>query len=180
MAADGLPIDPDEVMSGLTSDAAAGRPHLARALVGAGVVGSVDEAFARYLGGARGYYVARRDTPVTEAIEMIAEAGGVTVLAHAFATSRGPTVSERTIVELAERGLTGLEVDHPDHDAGARRRLRALADELGLIRTGSSDYHGHNKTIEIGQETTDPEQFEALVARAGGTPVREAVSKAGE
>ncbi|EHR59698.1 PHP domain-containing protein [Saccharomonospora cyanea] len=171
MAADGLPIDPDEVLGGLPPDAPAGRPHLARALMRAGVVQTVDEAFARFLGGGRGYYVPRTDTPVETAIDMIEDAGGVTVLAHPFATSRGPTVSEDTIAALTERGLTGVEVDHPDHDAATRRRLRALADDLGLVRTGSSDYHGTNKTIAIGQETTDPDQFEALLARAGGTPV---------
>lgn len=171
MAADGLPIDPDEVLGGLAPDAPAGRPHLARALVRAGAVRTVDEAFARFLGGGRGYYVPRRDTPVETAIDMIEEAGGVTVLAHPFASSRGPTVTEETIAALAERGLTGVEVDHPDHDEATRRRLRALAEDLGLVRTGSSDYHGTNKTIIIGQETTNPDQFEELLARAGGAPV---------
>ncbi|CAM3139144.1 PHP domain-containing protein [Saccharomonospora xinjiangensis] len=171
MAADGLPIDPDEVLSGLGPDAPAGRPHLAQALIRAGVVRTVDEAFARYLGGGRGYLVPRADTPVDTAIAMIEEAGGVTVLAHPFATSRGPTVSEDAIAALAERGLTGVEVDHPDHDAATRRRLRALADDLGLVRTGASDYHGTNKVIAIGQETTEPDQFEALLAKAAGTPV---------
>jgi predicted metal-dependent phosphoesterase TrpH len=171
MAADGLPVDADDILGRLDPDAPAGRPHLARALVRAGVVSTVDEAFARFLGGGRGYFVPRADTPVTTAIDMIAEAGGVTVLAHPFATSRGPTVSEETIAELAERGLTGVEVDHPDHDPETRRRLRELADELGLVRTGSSDYHGTNKTIVIGQETTDADQFEALLARASRTPV---------
>ncbi|KHF43944.1 PHP domain-containing protein [Saccharomonospora viridis] len=166
MAADGLPVDPDEILAGLAPDAPAGRPHLARALVRAGVVENVNEAFARFLGVGRGYYVPRMDTPVETAVDMIAAAGGVTVLAHPFANSRGPAVSEEAIGELAERGLAGVEVDHPEHDAKARKRLRALADDLGLVRTGSSDYHGANKTIAIGQETTDPEQFEALLARA--------------
>ncbi|OQO90258.1 phosphatase [Saccharomonospora piscinae] len=172
MAADGLPVDPDEVMAGLGPDAPAGRPHLARALVRAGVVATVDEAFARFLGGGRGYYVSRADTPVVTAIEMIAAAGGVTVLAHPFAASRGPTVSASTIAELAERGLTGVEVDHPDHAPDVRARLRRLADELGLVRTGSSDYHGANKTLVLGQETTEDEQFGELLARAEGEPVR--------
>ncbi|WP_433471061.1 PHP domain-containing protein [Saccharomonospora azurea] len=171
MAADGLPVDPDEVLGELGPDAPAGRPHLARALVRAGLVRTVDEAFARFLGGGRGYLVPRSDTPVATAIDMINEAGGVTVLAHPFASSRGPTISEDTIAELAERGLTGVEVDHPDHDPATRRRLRGLADDLGLVRTGSSDYHGSNKTLVIGQETTEPDQFEALLAQATRAPV---------
>ncbi|MBK1788934.1 PHP domain-containing protein [Prauserella cavernicola] len=172
MAADGLPVDPDEILGLLHPDAPAGRPHLAQALVRAGLVDSVDEAFSSYLANGRGYYVSRRDTPVETAIEMIAEAGGVTVLAHPFAASRGPMVTPEVIAELAQRGLTGVEVDHPNHDDETRAELRDLAKGLGLVRTGSSDYHGTNKTIGIGQETTDPEEFEALVAQASGAAVQ--------
>ena len=82
MADDGFPVDPDELMAGLPPDSPGGRPHLARALVAAGTVASVDEAFARYLGTGGQYYLPRTDTPVHRAIEMITEAGGVTVLAH--------------------------------------------------------------------------------------------------
>jgi 3',5'-nucleoside bisphosphate phosphatase len=170
MASDGLPIDPDEVLGLLPEDSPAGRPHLAQALVRAGVVDTVDQAFAEFLGNGRGYYLPRQDTPVENAIEMIAEAGGVTVLAHPFAYSRGATVSPQTIGKLAELGLGGLEVDHPNHDAATREELRGLAGELGLLRTGSSDYHGTNKTIGIGDETTDPEVLEALIERATGSP----------
>ncbi|WP_167174253.1 PHP domain-containing protein [Saccharomonospora amisosensis] len=172
MAADGLPIDPDEVLGSLNPDTPVGRPHLARALVRAGVVSTVDEAFARYLGNGRGYYAPRADTPVEAAIDMIAEAGGVTVLAHAFAATRGPTVTPEVIAMLAGRGLAGLEVDHPEHDPRQREALRGLAKELDLVRTGSSDYHGSNKSIAIGQETTDTAEFERLVELASGSTVR--------
>jgi sugar phosphate isomerase/epimerase len=74
-------------------------------------------------------------------------------------------VDERAIAELAAAGLAGLEVDHPDHDAADRALLRGLAAELDLVVTGSSDYHGTNKTTPIGAETTDPAQLEALLAR---------------
>ncbi|MGW4483497.1 PHP domain-containing protein [Amycolatopsis sp. NPDC004368] len=171
MAADGLPIDADEIMGLLPEDSPAGRPHLAQALVRAGLVTSVDQAFAEYLGSGRGYYVPRHDTPVEEAIDMIAAAGGVTVIAHPFAYSRGATISEDTLRDLARRGLTGVEVDHPNHEPPTRVRTRELADELGLVRTGSSDYHGTNKTIGLGQETTDPGQLEELVARATGSQI---------
>ncbi|GAA3540861.1 PHP domain-containing protein [Amycolatopsis ultiminotia] len=168
MAADGLPVDADEIMGLLPADSPAGRPHLAQALVRAGLVGSVDEAFADYLSSRRGYYVARRDTPVTDAIDMITAAGGVTVIAHPFAYSRGATISEDVLRDLARHGLTGVETDHPNHDPATRVRTRALAAELGLVRTGSSDYHGTNKTIALGQETTEPDQFEELLGRASG------------
>ena len=171
MAADGFPLDPDALMASLPPDASVGRPHLAMALVDAGVVASVDEAFELFLHSRGRYHIGRQDTPVHTAISMIADAGGVTVLAHAFAHHRGPTVTAEVIKELAGAGLTGLEVDHPDHDAATRAELGELADDLGLVRTGSSDYHGTNKTIRIGQESTSPESFEALVSRTTGVPV---------
>ncbi|WP_184676298.1 PHP domain-containing protein [Saccharothrix violaceirubra] len=170
MAADGFPVDPDELMAGLPPDAPAGRPHLAMALIKAGVVASVDEAFARHLNDGR-YLVPRTDTPVERAIAMIREAGGVCVLAHPFAASRGPIVSADVVASLAAEGLAGVEVDHPDHDPDTRDRLRGLAKELDLLTTGSSDYHGTNKTVRIGAETTDPDVLDALVERATGVEV---------
>jgi len=171
MAADGHPIDVDALFAGLGPDAPAGRPHLAAALVAAGVVGSVNEAFAELLATGGRYHLPRADTPVRDALAMIDAAGGVTVLAHAFATHRGPTVTAEVIAELADAGLTGLEVDHPDHDEPTRNELRAVADRLGLLPTGSSDYHGGNKTIRLGQETTAPEVLDKLVERATGVPL---------
>lgn len=171
MAADGLPVDADEIMGLLPADSPAGRPHLAQALVRAGLVTTVDEAFAEYLGNGRGYYLPRQDTPVEEAIAMITAAGGVTVIAHPFARSRGRIVSTEALVKLAEAGLTGIEVDHPNHDEETRVELRGLVRELGLVPTGSSDYHGTNKTIPIGAETTPPESLEALIDKASGARV---------
>ncbi|GAA2697534.1 MULTISPECIES: PHP domain-containing protein [Actinosynnema] len=170
MREDGFPVDPDEMMAAMPADAPAGRPHLAMALIRGGVVGSVDEAFARYLTSGR-YYVPRTDTPVSRAIQMIEDAGGVTVLAHPFAVSRGPVISEAVLASLAEQGLAGVEVDHPDHDPATRVRVRGLARELGLLTTGSSDYHGTNKTVRIGAETTAPEVLDELADRATGCKV---------
>jgi hypothetical protein len=171
MAANGLPVDADEILAAMPENFSAGRPHLAQVLVRAGLVETVDEAFARYLTQGRRYYLPRQDTPVEQAISMIAAAGGVTVLAHPRAPSRGPQLSNARIAELADYGLTGIEVDHFTHDHPARARLRELADALNLVRTGSSDYHGTNKTVRLGQETTDPEQFERLVSQASATPL---------
>lgn len=171
MATDGFPVDPEALMAGLPPDSPGGRPHLARALVEGGTVDSVNEAFDRYLGTGGSYYLPRTDTPVERAIDMIAEAGGVTVLAHPFATARGPVVTAEVVEQLTHRGLGGVEVDHPDHDEPTRQRLRTLAAELDLIPTGSSDYHGTNKTIAIGQELTPQESLDRLVDRATGSKV---------
>ncbi len=171
MAADGFPVDADTLLADLPRDAPAGRPHLAQALVRAGVVSSVTEAFTTLLHGRNGYYVPSRKTPVVEAIEMTKAAGGVTVLAHGFAHKRGPTINAATVEELVSAGLDGVEIDHPDHDETARAQLRAIASRLDLLITGSSDYHGTNKTVRLGQETTAPEMLDAIAERATGAEV---------
>ncbi|MFE6860006.1 PHP domain-containing protein [Nocardia sp. NPDC057668] len=169
MRADGLPVDPDAVMA--SAGPSAGRPHLARALVEAGVVPTVDAAFQDLLASDGRYYVEKADTPLQRAVEMVASAGGVSVIAHARARKRGRLLALDHIRELSEQGLGGLELDHPDHSAADRAVLADLAAELGLLTTGSSDYHGRNKTIRLGEFTTDPEQFERLVEKASGVPV---------
>lgn len=171
MAADGLPVSAEELLADLPEDSTAGRPHIAMALVRAGVVSTVDEAFKRYLNDRGRYYVSSSRTPVETSIEMINQAGGVTVLAHAFAHRRGPTVTAEVIKDLAGVGLGGVEVDHPDHDEDARARLRALAGDLGLVTTGSSDYHGTNKPIRLGDETTSPDMLDAIAERAAGVAI---------
>ncbi|RJO80359.1 PHP domain-containing protein [Nocardia panacis] len=169
MRADGLPIDPDAVLA--SAGPSAGRPHLARALVTAGVVPTVDAAFAELLAPHGRYYAEKADTPLHRAVSMIAGAGGVSVLAHARARKRGRLIALDDIRASAELGLGGLESNHPDHSAEDRAVLDELAAELGLLTTGSSDYHGANKTIRLGEFTTDPAQFEALVDKASGVPV---------
>ncbi|WP_020498142.1 PHP domain-containing protein [Sciscionella marina] len=173
MRADGYPVDPDALMAELPPDAPAGRPHLARALIGVGVVATVDEAFRLFLHSRGRYHVAKRDTPVREAIAMVHAAGGVCVLAHPFAVTRGPTVTREVVAALAEAGLDGVEVDHPDHAEPERAELRALAGEHGLLMTGSSDYHGENKVNRLGQETTSPEIFQRVLAMGTGAKVIE-------
>ncbi len=169
MAADGLPVDPDAVLA--SAGPSAGRPHLARALVEAGVVPSVDAAFQSLLAPDGPYYVEKADTPLRRAVEMVTAAGGVSVVAHPRARKRGRILSLEHIRELASLGLGGLEIDHIDHNAEDREVLRALAAELGLVTTGSSDYHGANKTIRLGEFTTDPAQLEQIVGKSSGVPV---------
>jgi 3',5'-nucleoside bisphosphate phosphatase len=168
MAADGYPVDIDTVFRLLPEGASAGRPHLARALVAAGVVGSVTEAFAELLHNGSPYYVPKADTPVRTAIDMVRAAGGVTVFAHPLARKRGRVVEPSVIAELAAAGLAGVEVDHPDHAPEDRELLRALAADTGLVATGSSDYHGSNKSTPIAAETTSPDAFEELLAPTTG------------
>ena len=173
MAADGYPVDAGTVFAHLPEGGSAGRPHLARALVAAGVVASVDAAFAELLHNDSPYYVPRADTPVETAVEMIAAAGGVSVFAHPLARVRGRVIEPSVLVDLAGRGLDGIEVDHPNHVPEDRELLRRLAGEHGLLTTGSSDYHGTNKTTPFAEETTDPDVYGALTGRARGVRVVE-------
>ena len=166
----GYPVAWDAIVES-SAGAVVGRPHIARALVEAGVVASVDEAFAGLLHPRQPFYLRKADTEVLEGIRLVREAGGVPVFAHGMASRRGRIVGDDAIVAMADAGLLGLEVDHPDHSEEERAHLRGLAKELGLLTTGSSDYHGRNKTTPIGACLTDPAQYEALLALGtGSTP----------
>ena len=171
MAADGYPVDVSTVFAHLPEGGSAGRPHLAAALVSAGVVASVGEAFATLLNPSGPYYVRSSNTPIGTAIEMIRAAGGVPVFAHALARRRGRVVEPTVIRDLAAQGLGGVEVDHPDHAPDDRELLRDLAARHDLLATGSSDYHGRNKTTPIAAESTDPDVLEGLLERARGVRV---------
>jgi predicted metal-dependent phosphoesterase TrpH len=137
-----------------------------------GVVGSVSEAFTPSWIGTRGrYWGAKLELDVFDAIGLVNEAGGVAVFAHPAASARGRTVGDDIIVDMAAAGLEGLEVDHPDHTPEARAHLARLADELGLLATGSSDFHGVNKPIALGANLTSEGVYDELVARATGLDV---------
>lgn len=168
MADAGYPVDVETVFAYLPEGASAGRPHLARALVAAGVVESVNDAFATLLYTGSPFYVPKSDTPVRKAVEMVRAAGGVAVFAHPLARKRGRVIEPSVLADLAAAGLGGVEVDHPDHAPADRDLLRSLAADLDLVSTGSSDYHGTNKTTPIAAETTSADALDALVARAVG------------
>ncbi|MFC1432852.1 PHP domain-containing protein [Streptacidiphilus sp. N1-3] len=164
----GAPITWDQVQR-IAGDGAVGRPHVASALVEAGVVPSVDAAFTKdWVANGGRADVRKREFDPFEAVRLVRAAGGVTVFAHPGAHKRGRTVSDQVIADLAAAGLGGVEVDHADHDGPTRERLRGLAADLGLLATGSSDYHGDRKAIRLGAETTAPEVYQALVAQATG------------
>ncbi|MEU6705294.1 PHP domain-containing protein [Streptomyces wuyuanensis] len=178
----GVPVTWEQV-SRIAGDGSVGRPHVATALVELGVVPDVSAAFTPdWLANGGRAYVEKHELDPFEAVRLVKAAGGVTVFAHPLAVKRGEVVSEDVIARLAEAGLDGIEVDHMDHDEPTRARLRGLAAELGLLLTGSSDYHGSRKTCLLGDFTTDPEVYGEIIRRAtgafpvpgtGGTPRRE-------
>jgi len=169
LRADGVPITWPEVHD-YAAGGSVGRPHIAQALIRAGLVHTTNEAFASRWLGAR-YFVPKADIDVFEAVRLVREAGGVPVFAHPKATSRGRVVPDQLIVELAAAGLFGLEADHEDHTPEQRREVRALAERLGLVVTGSSDFHGTHKTVQLGAFLTAPSAYEKIVATATGVPV---------
>jgi predicted metal-dependent phosphoesterase TrpH len=171
MRADGIDVTWDEIKR-YAAGGTVGRPHLAQALIRRGMAGTVTEAFAPHLLGQR-YRLPKHDMDVFAALRLVQDAGGVTVFAHPKATKRGRVVPDELIVQLAAAGLGGLEADHDDHSPEQRAHVRRLAGELGLIVTGSSDFHGSHKTVRLGAFTTAPEEYERIVAAAKGyRPVR--------
>ncbi|MFF8030149.1 MULTISPECIES: PHP domain-containing protein [unclassified Streptomyces] len=164
----GVPVTWEQVAR-IAGDGSVGRPHVATALVELGVVPTVSDAFTQeWLADGGRAYVEKHETDPFEALRLIRNAGGVAVFAHPAASKRGRTVPESAIAALAGAGLDGIEVDHMDHDPGTRARLRGLAKELGLLVTGSSDYHGSRKTCVLGEFTTDPEVYGEITRRATG------------
>ncbi|MFI5568721.1 PHP domain-containing protein [Streptomyces sp. NPDC051740] len=164
----GVPVTWEQVAR-IAGDGSVGRPHLASALVELGVVPTVSDAFTQeWLADGGRAHMEKHETDPFEALRLVKNAGGVAVFAHPAASKRGRTVPESAIAELAEAGLDGIEVDHMDHDPETRARLRGLAKELGLLVTGSSDYHGSRKTCVLGEFMTDPEVYGEITRRATG------------
>ncbi len=169
----GMPLTEDEVMDQVGLAPSIGRPHLADAMVARGYVKDRKEAFDRYLSDGGPAYVKRYSTPLPEAIRLIRKAKGVTVLAHPWGRGSARVLTGEVIANLAEQGLDGVEVDHTDHDPRAREMLGELGFRTGLIRTGSSDYHGDGKPDNpLGINTTRPSAYKEILRRIsarGGT-----------
>ncbi|EGD53874.1 PHP domain-containing protein [Gordonia neofelifaecis] len=146
------------------------RPHIARALMEAGAVESVGAAFDDLLHDGSPYYTALRSTSLAEGVAMISAAGGVPVIAHPRARVAARVLTADVIESLIPAGLAGLEVRHPDHDEAARSELADIASNLGLLQTGSSDYHGANKVLRIGQERTPDDVVDRIVELGAVAP----------
>lgn len=164
----GVPLTWEQVAA-LADGGVVGRPHIARAMVEAGVITEPAQAFTtEWLAPGGRAYVSRYALDPVAAVGLVRAAGGVPVLAHPKALKRGRAVPDEWIAELAEAGLFGVEVDHADHDEAARDHLRGLATDLHLATTGSSDDHGALTGHRLGCHTTAPEVYERLLAEARG------------
>ena len=161
----GIEITEADVRAVSGEAVAPGRPHVADALIGAGVVGDRREAFVRFLMPGRPAYVPRYGAPLREMLALVAAAGGVAVVAHPWSRGSRRVLSPGALAELARLGLTGVEVWHRDQSERDSRELSALARDLGQVQTGGSDYHGLGKVDhDLGCRTTPPDQLERLLA----------------
>jgi predicted metal-dependent phosphoesterase TrpH len=163
LAAAGARIDPEPIIrQAVAQGRSVGRPHVAAALLAAGHVQTVNEAFDRYIGKDGPAFVARLGATATEVVRLVMSASGLASLAHP-----GTTKMDDLIPGLAAAGLAALEVRHPDHDPGAEQKYRALASRLGLAVSGGSDFHGdarHHRT-GLGAVTLATADYAALLAR---------------
>jgi predicted metal-dependent phosphoesterase TrpH len=174
----GMPVDETQVVSASEDEARAhagrvlGRPHVARAMVAAGYVASVNEAFERWLGSGRPAFVSRAGAPPAEVVAIIHHAGGLAAIAHPGLTNR-----DGLIPGLIDAGVDALEVWHSEHDEEHTRRYHRLALEHGLLMTGGSDYHGDvtGRVCRLGEIGVPDEAFDALVERLANR----ALSRAG-
>jgi predicted metal-dependent phosphoesterase TrpH len=132
----GIPVTLEAVFAA-AGDGAVGRPHIAKALVAGGWVRDFREAFDKWLGNGRPACIEKRTVTFEEAARLIHDAGGLAVYAHP-----GGGASRADLEALAALGLDSVEVRHPSHTVDEVVRLAALTDELGLVPSGGSDWHG--------------------------------------
>ncbi len=167
--AEDYPLNWDDVSAHVAPGATIGRPHIADALVAAGIVADRNEAFASILTSHSRYFVSHYAPDPVLAVELVRAAGGVPVFAHPVAAARGRVAAPETFHDMIDAGLLGLEVDHRDNPAEGREWLRGLARDRGLIVTGSSDYHGAGKPNLLGENLTTAENLARLLAQGTGT-----------
>lgn len=163
LAALGMPLVWERVLE-IAQGGAVGRPHIARALLEAGFVESVPDAFDRYLRAGGSAYVARARLSPEGAVALIHQAGGAAVLAHPGYVPHYPRLIERLIPSQ----LDGVEIWHPGNNEHVRANLKALASRYNLVETGGSDYHGEavKPDIRMGSVTAPQGAVAALKERA--------------
>lgn len=169
-----FPITWDDVLDQVKegSRTTIGRPHIADALVAAGIYATRSEAFQGAVSGGSEYYVPTPSPTALEVVEAIREAGGVSVVAHPADTGRNRVLlSDEQIRALVDEGLDGLEVWHRGNAPEQRLRLLALAQRYGLLTTGGSDWHGKGKPNLLGENVADPETVARIIERGAISPI---------
>lgn len=167
--AEDYPLNWDDVSAHVAPGATIGRPHIADALVAAGIVADRNEAFASILTSHSRYFVTHYAPDPVMAVELVRAAGGVPVFAHPVASARGRVVAPEIFHDMIDAGLLGLEVEHRDNPPEGRAWLRKLAQQTGLFMTGSSDYHGAGKPNLLGENLTGQDALERILAAGTGS-----------
>lgn len=167
-----FPITWEDVIGFAGDERTVGRPHMADALVAAGVFPDRDDAFREVLHSSGPYHLHLEAPHPRDVVAAIRSAGGVPVMAHPFAATRGRVVGDDVVADMAEHGLAALEAFHRDHDPAAVVHARALAARLGILVTGASDYHGAGKPNRLGENLTTEAVFEEIVAQGSLEVVR--------
>lgn len=166
LLAEDFPITWEQVIDQTGAEATVGRPHIADALVAAGVVPDRSAAFKEILRGGSKYYVPHYAPEPAETVELVREAGGVPIFAHPKAPSRGRLVEDDVFYDMLDAGLAGVEVYHRDNTEDGKQWLLKLAHDFKLLVTGSSDYHGTGKPNRLGEHSTGLEMVKAIEAQA--------------
>ncbi|HVL98967.1 MAG TPA: PHP domain-containing protein [Egibacteraceae bacterium] len=170
----GVDCSPEQVRAH-AGGAPVGRPHIAAAMVDAGVVPDLRTAFDDYLRDGGPAYVPKHALAPADGVRLIRAAGGAAVIAHPGLETRATATGTTLVEELCAVGLAGVEADHPGHDAETAAFWRAFARERELLATGCSDFHGDRKPVKIGERTTAPGTVEALRERCA--PAHAAVER---
>jgi predicted metal-dependent phosphoesterase TrpH len=169
----GVDITADDVRRQVGSSPAVGRPHVADVLIAKGVVADRAEAFRTWLGYGQPGFVVRYATPTHAMVRLVTAAGGAAVIAHPWGRGSRRVLDADELGALRESGLVGIEVDHQDHTRQDRARLRAIARELDLVVTGSSDFHGAGKPDhDLGCNVTEPAEYDRLLDAAAANAAR--------
>jgi predicted metal-dependent phosphoesterase TrpH len=170
----GIPLTMEQVAAEV-GEGAVGRPHLASAMVKAGTVADIDEAFQKYLRKGCPAYVGKERLDCLQAFELIRAAGGIPVLAHpSLIPCRSDGELADLVANLCKIGLKGLEVYYTEHSPMEVTRYKALAENFGLSATGGSDFHGQlNPQVQMGigkgNLHVPYELFETLISNHGLT-----------
>ncbi|MCE9591494.1 MAG: PHP domain-containing protein [Planctomycetes bacterium] len=164
----GVEIEYDEVLALAAGSGTkiVGRPHIAQVLVKKGYARSAQDAFAKYIGEGRPAYCRRDTLTPSEAIEAIHDAGGLASLAHPIQLRYADDAELEFIMErLRDAGLDAVEVRHCDHTPPLVEQYTQLAQRLGLLVSGGSDYHGSRKSVAMGSSRVPRDVFETLRER---------------
>ena len=145
-----------------------GRPHVARAMIDKGYIEEIGDAFTEeFIGGGGKAYVEKKNVFPAEAIEVILKAGGIPVIAHPYIINHGQSLDQEEIARLKNVGLKGVEVYQTKHNKKITKKYKKIAEDLDLLITGGSDYHGENSPgILPGDSGMTQAEFDQLESHA--------------